>query len=692
MDIQEYKSKRIIRELIIPCTVGLAIFLIFCGPEILNPRNLDWILATPGDPTQHYVGWNFFRHTPAFQWPLGLNPGYGEAIASSIVFSDSIPLFALFFKLWRGVLPTDFQYFGIWIALCFTLQSVFAWRILSLYTSDTTQRAIGCALLCLTPAMLWRLLGHEALVGHWLLLAGLYLNLRDKRTIRDWLLLIAAAALIHAYLLAMVGGLWMANFVKQYFMHREKSFRGILEAIAVFSVVFATTTAAGYFVVQSVDVGGFGYYRMNIASPFQPYDIWSIFGTTPIVNGDYEGFAYPGAGVFLLALAAAAVMLRGHSALTLNWRANAPLIALCVLLYIYALSNRIAFGSTEIFHYLPPRPFDKIFATFRSSGRFIWPVIYAVEIFLIFGIIRLTSRKFALVILGICVLLQAADLTRASEFFHQRWSRKWNNPLVSEFWTEVPKHYKRIALVMPLDAFDSYGPIALFASNNDMTINGGYLSRPDTKALSAVEQKLTEEMNTSKYRGDTLYVFNKDVYWNMARQHHSGGGLVGTVDSYRVIAPGWTGCCKETSAGTEFSDIDMTKDSASSPYIKTGWSSSESAGRWTDSTSAQISVKLPAGEYQTVRVTMDVAAFVNAQHPVQRVTVVSGGATVAQWTLDNADHMVRHFEVPVSTKSASQPLLIEFDLPDAKSPQSLGISSDVRPLAINVDSIKISAY
>ncbi|MEM5422960.1 DUF6311 domain-containing protein [Paraburkholderia ferrariae] len=690
MDFQEQKSKRVIRELLIPCAVGFTVFLIFCGPGILNPQNLDWILATPGDPTQHYVGWNFFRHTPILQWPLGLNPGYGEAISSSIVFSDSIPLFALFFKLWRNILPTDFQYFGIWIALCFILQSLFAWQILSRYSTDTALRVVGCTLLCLTPAMLWRLLGHEALVGHWLLLAGLYLYLRDKRTVCGWLLLIAAAALIHPYLLAMVGGLWAASFLEHYLVRKAKRSRGLLEATLVLALVFVTTTAAGYFVVHSVETEGFGYYRMNITSPLHPNDIWSIFRTTPTVNGDYEGFAYPGAGVFLLAFAAAVTVMRKRGALPLNWRSRAPLIALCVLFYVYALSNRIAFGSHEIFHYMPPRPFDKIFATFRSSGRFVWPVIYAVEILLIFAIVRLTPRKVALCILSFCVLLQAVDLTKASVFFHRRWSQEWSDPLVSEFWKKVPKHYRRIALVMPLDAFGSYGPIALLASKNGMTINGGYLARPDTKTLNDVQQELMEEMETGKYRSDTLYIFNKDVYWNTARQHDSGAGLVGLVDSYRVIAPGWTGCCKSSGVGTGIADIDMTNDLASAPYLKTGWSSSETAGRWTDGTTAQIWVNLPPGEYQSVRVTMDFAAFVNAQHPVQRIKVVSGDVTVAQWTVDNADRTVRYFDIPVSP-SAGRPLLIELELPDAKSPHSLGMSPDVRPLAINVNSIKVLA-
>jgi hypothetical protein len=692
---QKQTNWKIIRNLAIPCLLGFAIFLFFCGPRIINPTNLDWILATPGDPTQHYVGWNFFKHSPFAQWPLGLNEGYGEAIGSSIVFSDSIPLLALFFKLLRGMLPMDFQYFGAWLALCFILQALFAWKILSRYTSDTPLRLLGSALLCLTPAMLYRLfLGHEALVGHWLLLAGLYLYLRESRSVGIWMLLVAVAALIHAYLLAMVGAMWAASLVQEFRARRINALGVVLEAIAMLAVVLALTSAAGYFTVQDVTSGGFGYFRLNMMSPFHPYDIWSIFRSTPIVNGDYEGFAYPGAGVFLLTLVSVTLVIWKRNELQLNWRSNAPLIVLCVLFYVYALSNRIAFGSHEILQYTPPPPLDKLFAAFRSSGRFVWPVIYAIEIFLLFSVIRLCPKRIALVLLGCCVLLQTADLSKASIFLHRRWSHEWRDPLQSNFWKEVPLHYKHIAFVMPLDAQDAYGPIAYLASNNGMSVNGGYLARLDARKLDEVQRQLTNAMATGNYRNDTLYIFNKDAYWNTARQHYSGDGAVGIVDSYRVIAPGWSGCTKSCGIrADDIANIDMKDGAGSAPYLVHGWSLSEAGlGRWTDGPTALISVKLPPGEYSSVHVTMDLLAFVNARHSTQRVTVRSDGMVVAQWSINTSDRLTRQFDVPVrASKLSSDPLQIEFELPDATSPQSLELSDDARQLAINVRSIKIQA-
>ena len=54
---------------------------------------------------------------------------YGDVIGNSIVYSDSIPLFALIFKLINFALPEKFQYFSLWFMVCFFLQGFFKFFI-----------------------------------------------------------------------------------------------------------------------------------------------------------------------------------------------------------------------------------------------------------------------------------------------------------------------------------------------------------------------------------------------------------------------------------------------------------------------------------------------------------------------------------------------------------------------------------
>src|SRR6185436_3449571 len=80
-------------------------------------------------------------------------------------------------------------------------------------TTQQLPRFFAAGLFVFSPPMIWRLHGHMSLVGHFLILAALYLSLRRTEANRRiwWTALVTAAALVHAYIFAMVGLLWLAN-------------------------------------------------------------------------------------------------------------------------------------------------------------------------------------------------------------------------------------------------------------------------------------------------------------------------------------------------------------------------------------------------------------------------------------------------------------------------------------------------
>src|SRR5262245_16573097 len=88
---------------------GVLAFVGVTGGRILRPGYIDWLMGST-DPAANFLGWQFFRHTPIFQFPLGDNPSYGVGMGNSIVYSDSIPLFAFLFKPFNSLLPHTFQY------------------------------------------------------------------------------------------------------------------------------------------------------------------------------------------------------------------------------------------------------------------------------------------------------------------------------------------------------------------------------------------------------------------------------------------------------------------------------------------------------------------------------------------------------------------------------------------------------
>ena len=68
-----------------------------------------------------------------------------------MIFTDSVPLLAVFFKLFRGVLPEQFQYFGLWGLLCFALQGAFGALLIFHYVGKRAEAAVGSLLFVITP-------------------------------------------------------------------------------------------------------------------------------------------------------------------------------------------------------------------------------------------------------------------------------------------------------------------------------------------------------------------------------------------------------------------------------------------------------------------------------------------------------------------------------------------------------------
>ena len=108
--------------------LGAVFFIHIYGIRVLNPMYTDWLMVG-GDTTQHYLGFEFFRSSE-WSFPIGLTEGIIYPYKESVMFSDSIPLFAIFFKAISFLLPDNFQYFGWFGILMYILQGGFGGLII----------------------------------------------------------------------------------------------------------------------------------------------------------------------------------------------------------------------------------------------------------------------------------------------------------------------------------------------------------------------------------------------------------------------------------------------------------------------------------------------------------------------------------------------------------------------------------
>jgi hypothetical protein len=515
---------------------GAVLFLWFAGWKILNPTDIGWLMPY-GDPSQHYLGWAFFRHTPLLQFPLGANHAFGEAISSSIVFSDSVPLMAFLLKPFSALLPATFQYLGPWMMLCFVLQAVFAYKLVARFIEGLMPCLLIVGLFTLSPVMMWRLLGHEALLAHWLILAALNVYFDSAGKMWKWVILVVIAAAVHAYLAAMVCAIFLFDLIHQAVIG-ERARQLVLRFLTVFAILGLWMWAVGYFYPNSVQAGGFGYFQFRLLNFFRPLDMWS--SVLPLVPyNDYVagGFMYLGLGGIGLLICAAVALAVRRGLPPVDRATVLPLVALSVGLLIYGVSNKIIAWDDVLLSYPLPHFAESLTSTFRVSGRFVWPVTYLLLLGCAIVVTKTFRKGVVVAIFATLLIAQGNDMLYPRKVFVSYWSGTWNSPLVSAFWEDRAQRYDRIEIVLPSDQPQNDLPISVFASQHGMTVNSGYLARVSPEKLQLLRNQVTEAIKAGQFRSDTLYVFIDETLFELAKQHAPAGAFVGVIDGYRVMAP-----------------------------------------------------------------------------------------------------------------------------------------------------------
>ena len=181
-NLKKYKNIKINISFLLISLILLIILL----KNNINPLNTEW-LYNGSDLATQQIGWYFFKND-SWRFPLGLNPNYGNEIGNTIIYSDSIPFFAITFKFLLKTLQINtsinFQYFSIWYYLCFYLQLYFSYKIFNYLIKNSLISFIGALLIFLSPVYLFRISHHGSLVGHWILLACIYLLIIDHKLLK----------------------------------------------------------------------------------------------------------------------------------------------------------------------------------------------------------------------------------------------------------------------------------------------------------------------------------------------------------------------------------------------------------------------------------------------------------------------------------------------------------------------------
>ncbi len=517
--------------------IGFIFYILLFGLTYLDPSNISWRLEH--DPASHFIGWYFFRNE-AWHFPLGVIENLLYPMGTSLIYTDSIPLLAIPLKLFSPLLPEVFQYFGLWLLLCYALQGLFAGLIMRRFSSHLLIIILGITLFVMSPVMVQRSWGHAALTGHWVLLAAIYgYFLSDVLHARVfWLALLCATAMIHFYLLAMVLILWGTYLIRQLLEqpNRWLSLAGFF-GLGLSSVLLIMWSL-GYFIIDTgqVQATGLGHYSMNLISPINPSPFIDTTFLKPFLiysSGQFEGFNYLGLGVLLLLMVAIFEWVKDRTGF--NWRRDLPLIAIASLLFVLALSYKVTFLNHILFTIPLPEFAEKLLGILRSSGRLFWPVSY---LLLVFGLVLVIYRyrpRVALFILFCVASIQFIDLWPYYKANDKMIAAKhWQTPLTSPVWPQLMAQYDHIVFYPPDRKQDYYLPFAMLAAEYRKTINVAYVARMDINRLTEYETALNAQLQQGQLDPNTLYVVSIEMLPKLPAELKA---QIRLLNDYLIIAP-----------------------------------------------------------------------------------------------------------------------------------------------------------
>ncbi|MCR5687291.1 MAG: DUF6311 domain-containing protein, partial [Lachnospiraceae bacterium] len=204
----------------ISALIGAICFIGVYGHRVLDFTNTGWLFDNSHDLRQHYIAWCRYRSDP-WHFPIGLIDSLSYPHSMSVIYTDSIPLFAVIFKLMSAYLPQDFQYFGLFGIMSFALMGGFTSILLRRFTDIDGVCIAGSVFYVLSAPVIQRMYYHTALGAQFIIAAALVLWVyddligSDRRRIFYWGLMGFLCVAIHSSFLPMAGMILAALAVIQ---------------------------------------------------------------------------------------------------------------------------------------------------------------------------------------------------------------------------------------------------------------------------------------------------------------------------------------------------------------------------------------------------------------------------------------------------------------------------------------------
>ena len=665
----------------------------------------------------------------------------------NIGLTDSIPIEALFLKLIRSFIPGNFHGIYLWLAICWALQPVcFVFALRSMNARFITlEIAFFSALLAVCIPLLYLRDGHAALSAQFIILLaiGFYFHLcRDNR----WSLVVSSALapvvfLVNPYLAAMYVAMLGAAPITLFFRNNPRWMTALSCWVAAIAATAIVGALFGY--TAAVPEGGFGFYSMNLLSPIYPGGSRLLSGLPSFIDGtggQYEGYAYPGFGIIgllfltgvlsvpvirdfagrhkacylaalcLLSLAAVYSIFNGGQLLLLDrlthkdaliaiaaaigllWllclargdfsdslRRHIGLCIICVGLVLFALSTKIYVGEQLVLDLGSLRVFEQ----FRTSGRFIWPVVYLCATASVAYVTRRLDRPLAAAFLMILSTLQVID----TGGLRYAVALRYHTPNVWTVDAELLRGLlprSRELTIWP--AFNCgarvespmFEQLVLLAIEAGVPANSMRVSRrtadfhcpPASYALRPIGEHELRALLPDNRPGAWQSIEDADRFCR------PDGAIVicsRLLDASRSIA--------ELPIGKE---ISLAAGQPGAGILDRGWSP-EPWGAWSDGYVADLLFRTVPG---AVTLSLKGSGFVPPSPTINAVGIHVNGGFISAAHLTSAEQEFR-IEVPAAANPVGLMHVVVQFFPLPRSPRELGMSDDPRHLGIALKAVRV---
>lgn len=545
------KTKPILTFLI-GAVIGIIIFLLQYGIDVLRFTNVEWLthsndLEGLWDLTQHYYGWVVYRKSP-WTFPIGLLEGVACS-PISVAYTDSIPLFAIFFKILSPILPEAFQYLGLYELITYTLMGGLGSLITYRYSKNIAVNSISAIFFVTSPVLLKRVFYHSALSGHFVILAAICLwiykdSMSRKMYTLYWSILTIISTLINPYYVPMVVGILLCSLLQQVIVDKKIGAAIIEAAIpSVMSLVTGYVIGLFYGDVSStgrgIDKVSFNLNQLiNPSNPLLSHEDYhfdemsysSFLPKLPLVTDwQSEGFSYLGLGMILLAILVAVLWIRSlvvnksrfsSRPYRIHFLSYVIGIALGVIVFtLLAMGPIASFCGWTIYSIDWPESIYNLFAMFRTAGRLIWPVYYGIMTLVLIGAIKLINKRWLVpTILAVAVIIQTADLWPSFVYKHEVYKKaapEYDSGYVNRVaslsvWQYLADKTDEIIFATPTETticfLARYSlPFEVYAVDNDINMSASYCSRD----VSAIADKYANDNYEKRRAGET---FPRTVY------------------------------------------------------------------------------------------------------------------------------------------------------------------------------------